>query len=239
MQKHWIKISLCLGLLGIIPQNFATTEAQYYRYKDADGHQVITSTLPSEVADQGYEIISSRGNVIKTVLPAKTKEELAQDEKALEEKRKADLKEIENKKQAELQAKKDDILLKSFSSEDDIIRSRDEKIASIEVLEQIMRENITRLNKQLKEANDSYATFIKTGQTVPETLKKTISETQRQINDNEAFIQRKTVEKASIHTKYQGLIDRFHQLNKHQDQSTPGTTPTATPTPAISPGKAP
>ncbi|MBS0286552.1 MAG: hypothetical protein JSR17_04600 [Proteobacteria bacterium] len=239
MRKNWIKISLCSSLLGLLPVvGFAATETHYYyRYKDTDGHQVITSTLPSDVADQGYDIISPRGNVIKTVQPAKTKEEIAQDEKALEEKRKADLKEIENKKQAEIQAKKDDILLKSFSNEDDIIRSRDEKIASIEVLEQIMRENITRLNKQLKEANESKATFVQAGQKIPDSLEKTISETQRQIKDNEAFIQRKTIEKENIHTKYQGLIDRFHQLNKHENQ--PSATPTPTPTSTSAPSKAP
>ncbi len=224
MQNNWIKISSVIGLFALFSTDGFASEQYYYRYKDSEGHQVITSTLPPEVADQGYEIISPRGNVLKTIQPAKTKEEIAQDQNAIEERRKADLKIEENKKQAELQAKKDDILLKSFSSEDDIIRSRDEKIASIEVLEQIMHENITRLNKQLKDANDSKANYLKSGQKVPDTLSKTINESERQIKENEAFLARKKVEKDNIHTKYQALIDRFGQLNKHDTQS-PSPTP--------------
>ncbi len=70
MDKHWIKISFVLGLSLINVSNcFADTN--FYRYKDKDGRPVITNTLPSEVADQGYEIISPRGNVIETVQPEK------------------------------------------------------------------------------------------------------------------------------------------------------------------------
>ncbi|MGD9592024.1 MAG: hypothetical protein AB7V32_05855 [Candidatus Berkiella sp.] len=222
MQNYWIKISCALSLLMLQQPGFAA-EKFYYRYKDAQGHPVITNSLPAEVADQGYDIISPRGNVIKTISPAKSKEELAADNEALEKKRQADLQVIEDKKKAETQAKKDDILLKSFSNEEDITRSRDEKIASIEVLEQIMRENLNRLNKQLKQASDTKAGYEKAGQALPEALKKTILETERQIKDNEAFLQRKKVEKNGIHTKYEGLIKRFHELNAQDGKHQPPT----------------
>ncbi len=195
MQNNWIKISFIIGLFGMLTHSVFANEAVYYRYKDSDGHQVITNTLPPEVADQGYDIISPRGNVIKTIQPIKTKEELAADQKALEEKRQADLKLEADKKLAEIQAKKDDILLKSFSTEEDIVRSRDEKIASIAVLEQIMHENIARLKKQLQDASESKTHYEKTGQAVPERLTKTILESERQIKDNEAFLARKQIEK--------------------------------------------
>lgn len=222
MQNNWIKTSCVIGLVALSQLCFAS-EVFYYRYKDADGHQVITSTLPSDVADKGYEIISPRGNVIKTIQPIKTHEEVEADQKALEVKRQADLKAIENKKNEERQAKKDDILLKSFTNKEDIVRSRDEKIASIEVLEQIMHENISRLQKQLKAANESKVTFEKSGQPIPESLKNTITNSERQIKDNEAFLERKKIEKENIQTKYQGLITRFDELNKAEEQPTKST----------------
>lgn len=222
MQNNWIKITCAIGLFALAHGSFAN-DTFYYRYKDTDGHQVISSTLPPDAADLGYEIISPRGNVIKTILPAKSKEEIAADQKALEVKRQADLKVIEDKKHEELQAKKDDILLKSFSNEEDIVRSRDEKIASIQVLEQIMHENMTRLNNQLKSAKETKTSLEKAGHVVPESLKKTITDSERQIKDNEAFLQRKKVEIENIQTKYQGLITRFHEINKNQAQ--PQSTP--------------
>ncbi len=211
-----------ISLFGSFP--CLAGDVYYYRYKDADGYQVITSTLPADVADKGYEVISPRGNVIKTIKPAKTPEEIAADKQALEEKRQAELKAEENKKNEERQAKKDDILLKSFTTEEDIIRSRDEKIASIVVLEQIMNENITRLNKQLNDANNAKDNYVKTGQVVPEPLKKTIADSERQIKENEAFLQRKKVEKDNIQVKYEGLIARFKELNKQEEKS-PSVSP--------------
>ncbi len=219
MQNNWIKTTYVIGLVALSQFCFAS-EVYYYRYKDSDGHQVITSTLPPDVADKGYEIISPRGNVIKTIQPIKTHEEVEADQKALEVKRQADLKAIENKKNEERQAKKDDILLKSFTNKEDIVRSRDEKIASIEVLEQIMHENISRLQKQLKTATESKVAYEKSGQPIPENLKNTIADSERQIKENEAFLERKKIEKDNIQTKYQGLITRFDELNKVEEQAT-------------------
>ncbi len=195
-------------------------DTNFYRYKDKDGHPVITNSLPSEVADQGYEIISPRGNVIETVQPAKSKEEIAKDAKELEEKRIKELKEQAQQKLAEIQAKKDDILLKSFTSEEDIKRSRDDKIASIAVLEEITNENITRLKKQLEHANLSKSNYEKNGQKIPADLQKTIDESNRQIQDNMAFLERKKVEKDKINTDYKDLLQRFHQLHQ-QEKATP------------------
>lgn len=216
-----MKKLLCLTLMVLGCQQ-AVAEVTYYRYKDKDGNQVITSSLPSDVAQQGYEVISPRGNIIKTIKPAPTQEELANDVKAQEQQKVAEKEAEAAKRQAALQAKKDEILLKSFSSEEDITRSRDEKIASIEVLEGITHENITRLQKQLDEAKGSAEKYKASSQEVPASLQKTIEESQRQIKENEAFLDRKQNEKQDIHTKYQALIDRFQQLHtSHTIQNKP------------------
>lgn len=235
MSSHWVKIGLFLIAIVLCPAGSAK-EMTLYRYKDKDGHPVITSTLPSDVAEQGgYDIISSRGNVLETVPPAKTKEEIAKDAQNIEKEKEAQKQAEVASKQAAIQAKKDEILLKSFTNEQDIIRSRDEKIASIEVLEEISKENITRLQKQLDDAKNAVQKHQNTGQQIPESLQKTIEESQRQINDNLAFLTRKKAEKDEIHTKYQELISRFREIQQHPSKSaSPSSespaTPSATPT---------
>ncbi|MBS0288895.1 MAG: DUF4124 domain-containing protein [Proteobacteria bacterium] len=216
---HCIKIGLLIVILGC---NVAVAE-NYYRYKDKDGRLVITGTLPSEVADEGYEIISPRGNVIETVKPVKSKEEIAKEDKEQAAQKQAELKNQEIEKQAQLQAKKDEILLKSFSTEEDIIRSRDEQIASIVILEQIMQQNITRLKKQLNDAKVLKVNYEKKGEAVPAALQKTIDDSERQIKDNLDFLERKKSEKQSINDKYQTLIERYHQLQ--QNKSLPNKQP--------------
>lgn len=215
MQKHWINILGATLLLSSM-QSMAA-EQTFYRYKDKDGNQVMSSTLPSEVAKDGYEIITSRGNVIERIAPQKTSEEIAK-EKVFIEKQQASHEQEENKKrQAQIRAKKDEILLKSFTTEADIIRSRNEKIASINVLEEITRENVARLKKQLEEANIQATGYHSAKQPIPATLQKTISESKRQIEENVNFLERKKIEKDEINKKYQGLITRFNELNaKHK-----------------------
>ncbi len=136
--------------------------------------------------------------------------------KLYNQKRIRELKEQAQQKQAELQAKKDDILLKSFTNEEDITRSRDDKIASIAVLEEITNENISRLKKQLEHANLSKTTYEKEGQKIPADLQKTIDESSRQIQDNMAFLERKKVEKDKINTDYEALLKRFQQLHQQE-----------------------
>lgn len=213
MAKHWIKISL--GVVLLLNSMHALSEQKFYRYKDKDGNQVISSTLPSEAAKDGYEIITTRGNVIEKVAPQKTALEIAKDKAS---KATSNKDEEEKNRQSMIRAKKDEILLKSFTNESDIIRSRDEKIASINVLEEIMRENIARLKKQLADANVQATSYTSAKQPIPATVQTTISESKRQIEENLDFLERKRVEKEQIHKTYQGLIQRFNELNQNNKQ---------------------
>lgn len=234
MSSYWVKIALLTAATLFCSQGW-TKEITLYRYKDKDGHPVITSTLPSDVAEKGgYDIISPRGNVLETVPPAKTPEQIAKEAQNLEKAKEADKQAEVARKQAAIQAKKDEILLKSFTSEQDIIRSRDEKIASIEVLEGITKENITRLQKQLDDANVLAQKHQSSGQQIPESLQKMIEESRRQISDNVNFLNRKKAEKDEINAKYQELVNRFHELQQHPQPNSsqpaqPQTAPTTSP----------
>lgn len=227
MQQHWIKLALLIGLTTF--STVGWTSQTYYRYKDKDGNEVMTSALPADVADQGgYEIISPRGNVIETVPPAKTKAEIAKEAEQAEKAQEAQKQAAIRKEEEAIQAKKDDILLKSFSDEKDIARSRDEKTASIEVLEEITKENLTRLQKQLDNAKASLQSYQTAHQKPPISVQKTIDETQRQIDENTAFLEHKKQEKLQLNKEYQALIDRFRVLKNHSaQQPAEATTPSA------------
>lgn len=211
--KSWIKTLLVISLCIIKPVS-AIEAGNYYRYKDSQGNTVMSNNLPPDAANQGYEVISPRGNVLEKIPPRKSEQELVK-EIAEKEKREAlDQKRETERQKALEQAQKDEILLKSFSSEADITRSRDDKIAAIEVLETITKDNIKRLEKQLSEANQMVTTLEQKKSVVPVGLKKTIADTQRQIRENQIFLENKAIEKENIHKSYQDLINRFQQLKR-------------------------
>lgn len=192
--------------------SYALAGNHYYKYTDKEGHTVISNALPPEAAKKGYEILSPHGTVVQTIPPQKTKAELLK-EAALqkERERKEQAERLQQLKQEE-QAHKDAILLKSFSTEADIQRAENDKIAAIEVLEEIISENVTGLKKQLSDAHAAVQEHAQLKGAVPEKLKKTILETERQLKENHAFLERKKIEKKEIHEKYQTLLERFKQL---------------------------
>lgn len=216
MKDSWVKIPLFMFSLWLSGSVVAQEAENFYRYRDDHGNLVISNTLPAEAANNGYEIISPRGNVLERIAPRKTAQEIAQD--AIEQEKKAQQeKQAEAKEQqALIQAQKDEILLKSFSSVKDIVRSRDEKISAIEVLENITKDNIKRLEKQLSEANKMVVTHQQQNIAIPRSLQNTIQDTQRQIKENQIFLNNKAIEKEQINKSYQDLIDRFNQLKNPQ-----------------------
>lgn len=212
--KIWINILFISGCSFHAAQ--ALAQDNYYRYKDKDGNTVISNSVPAEVSNTGYEVVSPMGNVVETVLPRKTDAEIAADAKLIEQQREAQ-KQIEISKQhADMQAHKDNILLKSFASVADINRAKDDKLASIAVLENIVQENLGGLQKQLKDAKAAAATYEAKAQPLPASLQKTISESERQIKDGQAFLERKKAEKLEIEAKYKTLTEHFLELQASQ-----------------------
>ena len=58
--------------------SFAVAQGYLYRYTNSEGVRVLNSSIPSEYANQGYEILNQYGQVIEVVPPAPSKDELEQ-----------------------------------------------------------------------------------------------------------------------------------------------------------------
>jgi hypothetical protein len=229
-----MKIRIWLNILFLAGCNFYMVHSyaaeNYYRYKDKDGQTVISNSVPADVSNTGYEVVSPLGNVIETVLPRKSDAEIAADTKRVEQQREAQKQADISKQQADIQAHKDNILLKSFASVGDISRARDDKLASIAVLENIVQENLGGLEKQLKDAKAAAETYTSKSQPLPAILQKTITESERQIKDGQSFLERKKAEKLEIEAKYKALTEHFLELQASQSKA-PAEAASTTPAP--------
>ena len=95
--------------------------------------------VPVEYVRQRIEILNSRGMVVKVIKAAKTKAQLKQDARLAAQ-----------KAQQERQAEKDRLLLKTYTTERDLIIARDYKITAIESLVQITESNNLNIGKSLE-----------------------------------------------------------------------------------------
>lgn len=201
----------CIAIALLIP---ISAQATFYRYQDKDGNVVMGSTLPPEADHLGYDIIGPNGNVIEHVPPPKSPEEIAK-EAALKTQQSEANKAAEAQKKADaLQHQQDQILLKSFTTEADLVRSRDEKLASITVLEEITQQNVRHLQKKLATIQQTIQQYTDHHQAIPDADAKLLSSTQQQLQENQNFLVKKKEEKQKINQEYQKLIERFRQITK-------------------------
>tara|TARA_R110002110_G_scaffold271566_3_gene487024 strand:+ start:47890 stop:48546 length:657 start_codon:yes stop_codon:yes gene_type:complete len=210
--KNFTLISILLACC-ITFNLHAKEQPKYYRFKDESGRHVISNTLPPEYANKGYDIVSSRGNVLQHIPPQKTAAEIAIEQKQRAAEEQAKQQAADERILQASQKEKDQLLLRMFSSVKDIQRSWDEKISAIEVLESITRENVKRQKLQLEKTQKQVERLQSNGAKAPPPLLKHLHKTQSNIQDSNAFLMRKQKEKLKINAKYKALIERFENLS--------------------------
>ena len=94
--------------------------AWMYKWVDNEGKVHYGDSIPPEFSDKERKRINERGRTVKVFEAAKTPEEIAE-AKRLEEIRLAEL------KKAEDQARRDNVLMATFSNEEDMVKTRDSK----------------------------------------------------------------------------------------------------------------
>jgi len=184
-------------MLGIAPH----AAANMYRYTDANGQVVISSTIPQEATKRGYDILGNNGRVIETIPPAPTEEEIA-------------AREAEKQRQKELaeQREKDRQLLKRFSHPDQAVKAMHRKIRELEGLIQLKRGNISVISSQLDSEQSRAADMERTGRDIPESILEKIRRLESQIRDIEREIASQTQEIEALQKAFEADIERLEEV---------------------------
>ena len=183
--------------------------AQFYRFKDKNGITVVRDYLPPEVAQKGYEIVDERGTVVETVAPRLTMQQLQE-----ERERERQL-ELEQRKRID-EKKRDALLLRQFSTVDQIIRNQNSQLAGIDINIGIQRGRNNLLKVQLKELQRRAADYERRSQPIPETLATNMARTDDQIQGNLGTIAQYESEKQTVRDQYQKDIVRFKELKAQE-----------------------
>ncbi len=183
-------------------------KAHLYRYKNAQGNTAISKQIPPEFYKYGYEALDKRGRVIEIVPPAPSEQE----QEKISKEQKA-------KRQALLQEKKDQQLLKTYSSAKDAIRVRDRKTSQIDVMIQITEAKISALRSDHDREVANAASLEREGKAVPEKSLAIMERLETQISEFEEYIKEKEQEKTEITTKYDRAIMRLKKISEKQPYS--------------------
>ena len=136
-----LMIAVAAALLVSTP---ALHAGKLYKWIDESGQVRYGDRVPPEYAKRRNETLNSQGIVVETKAAQKTKEQLA------EEQRVAALQAAEERRKSE-QARKDRILLDTFTNEDEMILTRDGKLEAIEAVIRVTKGRIEKLRQRLSD----------------------------------------------------------------------------------------
>lgn len=187
-------------------------QAKIKCWTNNDGVRECGNVLPPEYAQQGHDDINKQGVRVKKHKRAPTKAEIAAIAK-----KKADAAEKARVKKE--QDEKDQILLKTFSSEDEITMTRDGKITTIKTEIRLTKKSVDKTKLRLTALRKQAANFERNGKAVPDDLLKKITQNEEQIENYKIFIKSKQQEQQRINAKANSDITRYRELRPHDNRA--------------------
>ncbi|MCL4316040.1 MAG: DUF4124 domain-containing protein [Gammaproteobacteria bacterium] len=185
-----------------------------YKWVDEKGQVHYGDSIPPEYAEQGRSELNKQGITVRKTDAAKTPEQLA------EEERQRQLKAEEQKRAAE-QAAYDRTLMRTYSSEDDILRSRDQKLAALDMTISITQGNLNMVTRQLAELNKRADGLQGAGKPLPEKLQKDIAALQTQQKQYQDFIQARQAEQDKIKEGAGAELNRYREIRAERQSLKP------------------
>jgi hypothetical protein len=176
-----------------------------FKWVDEQGNVHYADTVPPKDQEQERTQLDKRGLTVKRIEAAKTAEEVAREQ---ELKR---LREEQAKVESEQRAS-DQVLLRTFRSDDDILMARDGKVAAIDTLIEVTRGSIGRLKEQLADMQRAAADLERQGKPVPRRQIDDMEAVRRQIGDNYSAIVTNEESRKAIIERYEADLRRFRHL---------------------------
>lgn len=203
--RYWLLAGALLGLMAFAHSSLA--QARFYRYVNDQGVRVMSSTIPPEYAQKGYEVIGPNGQVLRRVDPAPEPEDLerAEQERAL---------------RAEYA-----VLARRYSSANDIISARDRRLANLDANIAILRGNINSINHQLEQLMSRAANIEREGREVPRSIFNDIDKVREELSSTEEMLQVRLHEHEEIYARFERDVELFKQgraLQEGRQSAAPG-----------------
>lgn len=200
-------IVLTMVLLGL---STGTNAGKLYKWIDENGNVRYSDRLPPTQVRQAHEILNAQGVVISKTDAAKTEEELIIARKIQEdlEARLADEKRIKAK-----QFHEDQVLLLTFSSEEEMDRVRDNRLNVLDAVIELIKKSLATTTEKLIGLEDTAEKlYISKAKEIPGGLAQNIEFFTRKKEIREQQLDLKETEKRKILRQYRIDLARFRYL---------------------------
>lgn len=180
-----------------------------FKWTDENGIVHYGDKVPPEYAKQERKILNEQGVETKTLEAAKTPEQIAEEERLAAQRK-------EQERIAAEQASHDRMLLATFTTEDDMVMTRDGKIAAIDGQLRVTRDRIEKIEANLSQLTREAADLERSGKPIPDALNEEIIGARGQIQRYLDYIAGKRREQEDIRAQFEADIRRFRELKAAQ-----------------------
>ena len=181
-----------------------------YKWVDENGQIRYSDRLPPKQVKKKHQQLNSQGVILSTKEAAKSAEELAA---AAEARRKLEEKQAAEAKVREAQFKIDQVLLLTFSSEQELTLARDDRLEVLVSVINLINKSIDATQQQLDQLQTSADDiYLSKGKEVPGGLAQKIEHFTRKIENRRGQLDAKMAEKSKINNQYRVDLARFREL---------------------------
>ncbi len=190
----WFSVSCFLGLASLAQAQ----EKVYYRYTNDEGVQVLEDRIPPKYVPKGYEVVSMYGEVLRTVPPAASEQELQAEAR-------------ERKARQEREAYEQE-LKRRYSTVKDIRDAKRRSLAELQGNISILESNLSSVRLQIRELESRAARLERSGQEVPESVLTNLGTLKTEVQEIQTQIQHRQSEYDEVAEKYDRDIDAFAEI---------------------------
>ncbi len=179
-----------LAMLTINP-----ADARWYKWVDESGNISYQDKPPPANYDNSTQVLNNHGVTVKRI-PSAEEERLIAEQQALEKQ----------------QQQRDQALIKSFPSEEDLLRTRQKRIGHIDATVSRMHDQLLILNNRLLSIEDKVNHRKAQGMKQSPSLDADRVAVIRSINSTNALIKSKLKERRQVAAKFDSDLDRYREL---------------------------
>ena len=210
--KIFYGLVLAVTLLFVAPGN----AAKLYKWVDDNGVVHYSDRMPPNTTEKAHEELDQRGFTVKEVDRAKT------DEERMEEQVEQNMEEQQRRIAAEKQARqrmRDQILLQTFTTERDLLMTRDDRLNAVDSIINLTANNNKRVAAQIEETNRKLERFRNSGRDVPENIAKQLESLNAQFEKNKEYVELKQKERKDLSDSFAADLKRFRELKGIEPES--------------------
>jgi hypothetical protein len=199
-----MRISIAIAAVLLICA--APAQAQkIYKCKNDKGEVFYTQAYDPVRCAGGASELNNQGVAVRQIERVKTPEEVAADKAAAAAKAEAE-------RLAAIQKQADQVLLLSYSNEDDLKRSHEQQVLAIDTTVNTAKLQLDNQHRSLADLLAVAAESERSKKPVPETVAKNIATVRRQIEEQNALIARKQAEKKQAAGEFDAKLARYRAL---------------------------